>query len=178
MASLHQTSTEYIRKHGGQSTLCPPSWQALLCHLYINICSMMERTSPQTRLRALLWTWTGSYPFFFGLPQHMAHSELQVMANLCVVAVGQAASIRTYSLGTSLRWSLRSIGPKVEELGFQPWLAGLQSVLLIAAAWITWGLPWSWLRIEWPFQTMCLEVWQHQEEITHYNLNSNERQRW
>lgn len=34
--------------------------------------------------------------------------------------MGQAASIRTHSLGTGLRLSLRSIGPNVEELGFQP----------------------------------------------------------
>ena len=65
---------------GGHSTLNPPPWQAPPCLLYINMCPLSECMFPQTRLRALLWTWTGSYPSFC-LPQCMAHSEHKTCLN-------------------------------------------------------------------------------------------------
>lgn len=59
-------------------------------------------------------------------------------------------------------------------------MAGLQSVLLTTADLITnvttaVEVGWEW---ECLFQAICPEVWQHQEEMIHYDLNISERQRW
>lgn len=59
----------------------------------------------------------------FKMPGSLRNLYLwMVMVNIWVLAVGQAVSIKTHLLGTSLRLSLRSISPRVGKLGFQPWL--------------------------------------------------------
>lgn len=59
----------------------------------------------------------------FKMPGSLRNLYLwMVMANIWVLAGGQAVSIKTHLLGTSLRLSLRSISPRVGKLGFQPWL--------------------------------------------------------